>query len=161
VRFQLWLLTPGPPPSVTPFMHGPANKYDPQFSPDGVHLAFTSEETGRPEVFVAALDGTGQRQVSSKGGSQPRWRQDGRELFYISPQGEFVAASVTSGRELSVGLGRPLFSAPVGSTSSMINGYGTQYDVSADGERFLLPLEAEQAQGSLVWLLGWQGAVQP
>ena len=159
-RVQLWLLTPGPPASVAPFMHGTANKYDPQFSPDGGYLAYTSEETGRPEVFVAALDGTSRRQVSSKGGSQPRWRRDGRELFYISQDGELVAASMTPGRQLSVGPIRPLFSAPVRSTG-MMTGYGTQYDVSADGERFLFSVLSTQSEASFVWLLGWQGAVRP
>jgi Tol biopolymer transport system component len=159
-RVQLWLLTPGPPASVAPFMHGTANKYDPQFSPDGGSLAYTSEETGRPEVFVAALDETSRRQVSSKGGSQPRWRRDGRELFYISQDGELVAVSLTPGRELSVGQSRPLFSPPVRSTG-MMTGYGTQYDVSADGERFLFSVLSTQSEASFVWLLGWQGELRP
>jgi Tol biopolymer transport system component len=160
VRVQLWLLTPGPPSTVAPFMHGTANKYDAQFSPDGGFLAYTSEETGRPEVFVAALDGGSGRQVSSRGGGQPRWRRDGRELFYISQDGELVAASVTPGRKLGVGQARPLFSPPIGS-NNMMTGYGTQYDVSADGERFLFSVESRHTQASFVWLLGWQGAVRP
>ena len=160
-RVQLWLLTLGPPSSVAPFMHGTANKYDPQFSPDGGYLAYTSEETGRPEVFVAALDGASRLQVSSKGGNQPRWRRDGHELFYISQDGELVAASVTTGRELTVQQSRPLFSPPLRSTGSMTTGYGTQYEVSADGERFLFSVLSTHTEASFVWLLGWQGALRP
>jgi hypothetical protein len=98
--------------------------------------------------------------VSSKGASQPRWRRDGRELFYISQDGELVAASVTPGREPSVGQARPLFMPPLGS-SNMMTGYGTQYDVSADGERFLFSVESKRTEASFVWLLGWQGGVRP
>jgi Tol biopolymer transport system component/DNA-binding winged helix-turn-helix (wHTH) protein len=164
VRFQLWILALGPPPRLLPFAHGPANKYDARFSPDGRHLAFTSEETGRPEVFVASLDGATQRQVSSEGGFQPRWRGDGQELFYLTPHGELVSVSVTPGLHLAVGGRRPLFSLGVG-TSGVIPQAGPlngpDYDVTADGQRFLVNLGAESAQGSFVVLLGWQRTLKP
>jgi serine/threonine-protein kinase len=162
VRFQLWILTLGPPPRLAPFAQGPANQYDPRFSPDGRYLAFTSEETGRPEVVVASVDGTSHLQVSSEGGVLPRWRRDGHELFYVTPAGELVAVDVTPGPRLLVGQRRLLFSAPVGSPGSMSQPFrGPEYDVAADGQRFLFNLGAESAQESFVVRLGWQRALTP
>ena len=157
VRFQLWILAPGPPPRLTPFAHGPANKYDPRFSPDGRYLAFTSEETGRPEVVVASLDGTSYVQVSSGGASLPRWRGDGQELFYLTPRGELVAVGVTPGPQLTLGERRSLFSPPLGPSGSMSQPFsGPDYDVAEDGQRFLFNLRADPAEGSFVVLIGWQ-----
>jgi eukaryotic-like serine/threonine-protein kinase len=162
VRFQLWILALGPPQRLTPFAHGPANKYDPRFSPDGPSLAFTSEETGHPEVVVASLDGTSYLQASSGGGSLPRWRGDGQELFYLTPRGELVAVSVTPGPHLVLGGRRSLFSPPVGPSGSMSQPFsGPDYDVAADGQRFLFNLRAEPADPSFVVLIGWQRALKP
>ena len=162
VRFQLWILALGPPQRLAPFAHGPANKYDPRFSPDGRSLAFTSEETGRPEVVVASLDGTSYLQASSGGGSLPRWRRDGQELFYLTPRGELVAVSVTPGPHLVLGGRRSLFSPPVGPSGSMSQLFsGAEYDVAADGQRFLFNLRAEPADESFVVLFGWQRALKP
>jgi Tol biopolymer transport system component len=162
VRFQLWILELGPPQRLTPFAHGPANTYDPRFSPDGGQLAFTSEETGRPEVVVASLDGRSHLQVSSGGGFLPRWRRDGRELFYLTAKGELVAVSVTREARLAVGETRRLFSPPVASPVGMSQPFfGSDYDVTADGQRFLFNLGSESAQGSFVVRLGWQRALMP
>ena len=162
VRHQLWLLALEPPGSLTPFAHGDANKYHPRFSPDGLHIAFTSEETGRPEVVVASLDGTSYRQVSSDGGFLPRWRGDGRELFYLSPLGELVSVGVTPGRRLALGDRRTLFALRVTPSVGMTQAapfYGPDYDVTADGQRFLFNQGAESAQTSFVVLFGWQGSL--
>jgi Tol biopolymer transport system component len=162
VRFQLWILALGPPPCLAPFAHGPANKYDPRFSPDGRSLAFTSEETGRPEVVVASLDGASYLQASSGGGSLPRWRGDGEELFYLTPRGELVAVRVRPGPPLVLGGRRSLFSPPVGPSGGMSQPFsGPEYDVAADGERFLFNLRADPAEGSFVVLVGWQRARMP
>ena len=122
-------------------------------------LAFTSEETGRPEIVVASLDGASQRQVSSEGGYQPRWRGDGQELFYLSLRGELMSAGITPGQAITVGQRRPLFSHPVGSGGS--NQYGPEYDVTANGQRFLFNVGAESAQAAFVVRFGWQRDLKP
>jgi serine/threonine-protein kinase len=108
----------------------------PAFSPDGRWLAYSSAETGRLEIFVVPFPNTGDAKwpVSLRGGSEPLWSRDGREIFYRNGQGEMVAVSVET---------TPAFS--VGSTSVLFSDAGyrrasarRQYDVAPDGQRFLM-----------------------
>jgi serine/threonine protein kinase len=124
------------------FAASETSTWGPQFSPDGRLIAYVSEETGRPEVFVAVYPEPGGRwQVSQRGGSQPRWSGDGSELFYRDPENFIVSVSIdetTSG--FQTGAETRLF---------QFHGAGLSwcYDVAPDGERFLVttPLEADLA----------------
>ena len=101
------------------------------FSPDGRWVAYSSNESGKWEIYVRSFDDPNRRpvKISSDGGSLPRWRSDGAELFYISAPGEFLmAVPVKTGPPFEAGTPQPLFE----------KGWG-QYDVSADGQRFLFP----------------------
>ena len=109
-----------------------------RFSPDGRWVAFGSNQSGRPEVFVARFpDGSGLTQISTVGGSLPRWGSDGRELFFRN--GDQLLAVDTETSEASVQAGTPhvLFSGP----------YREEYDVHPDGKRFLMmkPTQVETA----------------
>lgn len=125
-----------------PFVATEAAEFHAQFSSDGSMVAYTSDETGRPEVFVAAFPQPGGRwQVSQGGGSEPRWNRNGRELFYIDPENYIVAVEVdetTMG--FQTGAARRLF---------QFHGAGGfwRYDVDPDGTRFLVtvPLEEDLA----------------
>jgi Tol biopolymer transport system component len=106
-----------------------------RFSPDGRWIAYASDESGRPEIFVASYPARETTlQISSEGGLIPTWRRDGRELFYVAPDGRMMSVDVTAGSKLKVGAPRALFtvSAPkaVGNISL--------YDVAPDGQRFLV-----------------------
>jgi dipeptidyl aminopeptidase/acylaminoacyl peptidase len=104
------------------------------FSPDGRWVAFSSTETGRAEVYVTPFPAGGRRwRVSTEGGSQARWRRDGKELFYLAPDRMLMAAAVNvQGADFNVGSIEPLFEFrfPYGQYHA--------FDVSADGQRFLL-----------------------
>jgi serine/threonine protein kinase len=106
------------------------------FSPDGHWLAYVSEETGEHELYLMPFPSqTGKWQVSAAGGNQPRWRKDGREIYYIAPDGKMMAASV----ELSANNAK--VSAPVALFQTRIVNVShayTQYDVTGDGQRFLI-----------------------
>jgi Tol biopolymer transport system component len=118
---------------VTPFVEGQA-----RFSPNGRWTAYVSNQSGADQVYVrefgpdvsggAASTGAGVL-VSRGGGTAPRWRGDGRELFYLAQSGKMMAVEVTAGPELRVGEPTPLFQAPPGSVVG---------DVTTDGRRFLL-----------------------
>jgi serine/threonine protein kinase/Tol biopolymer transport system component len=112
------------------------------FSPDGHWLAYTSDEAGRPEIFVQPYPGPGGKwQVSTDGGTEPVWNRNGRELFYRSGN-KMIAVHVTTGATFSAGKPRTLFEAEyVASPASLPN-----YDVSADGQRFLMLKPGDQAQ---------------
>jgi dipeptidyl aminopeptidase/acylaminoacyl peptidase len=76
----------------------PANVSTPRWSPDGEWLAYVSDETGAPQVYLRRVDGRGAPvQVSNAGGEVPRWRRDGRELYYRAPDGPVMAVGVTLG----------------------------------------------------------------
>ena len=107
-----------------------------QFSPDGNYIAFTSDESGRREVYVRPLPpATGQVKVSINGGESPRWRSDGTELFFMSEDNVIMAVDVDTGETLSVGVPQELFRA----------GY-RRFDVHPDGERFLVLMPLDNAQ---------------
>ena len=104
-----------------------------KFSPDGRYVAYSSNESGQYEVYVRPFPEGGRKStVSRRGGEQPRWSRDGKELFYVEGA-TLVAVSVSSGAAFSAGSVARLFEHP-----SLTRSYYPQYDVSADGRRFIL-----------------------
>jgi dipeptidyl aminopeptidase/acylaminoacyl peptidase len=100
-----------------------------RFAPDGKWLAYTSDESGAPEVYVQPFPRPGEKiQVSRGGGSAPEWRGDGKQLYYISPESKLMAANVKTAPSLIVGAPQALFALPKHS----------QYEVAPDGRRFLV-----------------------
>jgi len=120
--------------SSTAWLATAANEYAARFSPDGQWVAYTSDVTGSPNVYLRRFDGNGQPiRVSTGGGAVPTWRRDGRELFFLSPANELMAATLgRSGETISVeGLQR-LLSRPFNGRLS------EPYDAAPDGQRFLV-----------------------
>ena len=132
----------------------PANQHSPRFSPDGRLLAFVSEESGRPEVYIVAVVEPGQKlRVSASGGTLPRWRGDGRELYFLASDGLVTAVAVTAGRPLSTGKPTPLFHAPSGGR--------LDFDVDSSGERFLFNLAVDPRAGAVMTAsIGWQSTIR-
>jgi len=116
-----------------------------QFSPDGRWIAYASNETGNMEIYVSTFpSGNGKWQVSSAGGQEPRWRQDGKELFYLSAEGKMMAVAVTPGAGFKAGSPVALFQ-----TTHRRQSISAQdrfsYDVSGDGQRFLINTKLDEA----------------
>ena len=114
----------------------------PKFSPDGKWLAYSSNESGRPEVYAMAYPGPGPKiQISIDGGTDPVWRRDGKEFYYRNGD-RMMAVDVASGRTLTVSKPKVLWEgrylAGVGSSCGMAGPTSANYDVTADGERFLM-----------------------
>jgi hypothetical protein len=125
-----------------PLWHDTFGRDQVHFSPDGKWVAYSSTESGRLEVYVAAFPSLDKkRQVSNAGGAEPMWRHDGKELYYLSLDGNMMAVSVNAEATMDTGLPKVLFRADV------LNPYGgfdvTGYNVSRDGQRFLI-LRARQ-----------------
>jgi Tol biopolymer transport system component len=122
-----------------------------QLSPDSRWLAYTSPEAGRQEVFVRPFPATGdfRWKISTDGGVQPRWRRDGRELYFVGLDGKMMAVSVTAGQVSTKNGSRPSLDVgtPVALFETHIVGGATsrafQYDVTADGTRFLIATSSE------------------
>jgi hypothetical protein len=111
------------------------------FSPDGGRVVYGSLEGGRDDVYVARFPNyDGRRRVSAGGGSWSRWSRDGSEIFYLDPDNQMMVAPVDAGSsELGAGAPRALFQARVRPDR------GYAYDVSADGQRFLVSVAGDDA----------------
>jgi Tol biopolymer transport system component len=157
---DLYLLAPGEEVTPTPLIVSRGFQAQGQFSPDARWIAYTSNESGRPEVYVRPRDGRAlQWQISSEGGAQPRWRGDGREIFYVSLDGTLTAVPVTlSPDDVTAGVPVPLFTEPTLRTNNNVFYYGgaAAYDVTPDGKRFLVNrLTQEPTAGPLHLVLQW------
>ena len=120
---------------VKAWLAGPFDELMARFSPDGKWVAYTSNESGRDEVYVRPFPGPGTAtRVSVHGGSMPVWRKDGRELFFLSPRADVMAAPIAAGSPLRFGEPVRLFSASIPEMTTQIHAY----DVSRDGQRFLI-----------------------
>ena len=136
LHHSLKLLSVAGGPRVS-FLATKTNVIDGQISADGKWAAYSSDESGSWEVYVTSFPGaTGKWQVSRGGGGEPRWRADGKEIFYLSPSGMLMAVPVNTDGGFSTGTPAPLFQvrgrAPISSTDAFT------YDVARDGKRFLV-----------------------
>src|SRR2546423_1910607 len=137
---------------------GEAATAEGQFSPDGRWLAQTANRTFGPEVMLKPFGRPGpQIQVSTTTGTQPKWRQDGKELFYIGPDNRLMAVSVTLGDSLQVGTPKALFQTRMNAPRYRL----FQYAVADNGKRFLInSLPREDAAAPLTPLTDRPGQLQ-
>jgi Tol biopolymer transport system component len=133
-----------------PVLQSAANEVEPRLSPTGPWLAYASDETGTFEVYVRGFGGTqGKWQISRGGGTQPVWRSDGRELFYLGLDGVLNAVAIDE-RTLSPGTPRPLFQTTL---PNVLAPFRTAYAVSPDGQRFLLNALRPNPQGQAITIV--------
>jgi Tol biopolymer transport system component len=153
-KYDLWILPLDGDRTPKPFLQDDFNKFDANFSPDGKWIAYSSDESGQPQVYVLPFPAPGGKyQVSTAGGTIPRWRRDGKELFYIRGDGKLMAVEVKAGSTFETGAPKPLFDTPVRFVGSS-RPYDT-YAVSADGQRFLTIDFAEASAPPITVALNW------
>ena len=131
----LYRLGSGASAALTPMLQGPASEIEGQFSSDGKHFLYASNHSGKYEVYVEPWPRTGERwPVSTDGGTDARWRPDGQEIFYLSPDRRLMAVPVRTAAGFSAGRSVELFrtrvAGPVGT------GHRFPFAVSKDGQRF-------------------------
>jgi hypothetical protein len=157
---DLWVLPlaperPGAPLQPRPFLH-PRSSFG-QFSPDGRWVAYESDESQQPQIYVAPFSRPNEKhQISPNGGARPRWRQDGKEIFYLTPRGQLMAAELMiQGETVEVYAVRELFGG-----IPLFAGY--LYDVSADGQRILAAAPAGNQKGSvpITLIQNWTAALK-
>jgi len=153
-RFDLWAVSMQHPDQPRPLLRSEYDEVQGQISPDGRWLAYTSNVAGRFDVYVEPLLDKGQRwQVSVGGGSDPRWRGDGKELFYIAPDGTLMAVDAGASPNLDPGPPRALF--PLHDLSVQPP-YLSAYNVDRDGQRFLVRVPVGSLQAlPLTLLVHW------
>ena len=138
---------------ATPFLATPFNESDGRFSPDGKWMVYVSDESGQPEIYVQPFPGPGAKwRVSTKGGSMPSWSHDGRELFFIALDKSLMRAGIKLEPELKIEVPSSLFVTRIKHSVDM----NQQYDVSPDGQRFLInTLIEEDDTASITLVLNW------
>jgi eukaryotic-like serine/threonine-protein kinase len=139
---------------------GPGITKSGQFSPDGKWLAYTSNESGKWEIYITSFpELRGKWQVSNSGGTQPRWRGDGRELFYLAPGGKMTAVQMTAGEHFDSGPPVPLFQARP--REQVAGSELVTYDVARDGQRFLINTQMEKEDPlPMTVILNWNANLQ-
>jgi DNA-binding winged helix-turn-helix (wHTH) protein/Tol biopolymer transport system component len=136
-RTDIWILPTSGDRKPRPFLQTPADELQGQISPDGHWIAYTSNESGVWEVYLQSFPEPGaKRTISIGGGTEPHWRRDGRELFYLSPDRSLMSVNMSLGSAPpAIERARPLFRAAIPDSPGVFVNY---YAVSADGQRFLM-----------------------
>ena len=151
---QIWMLPLTGDRKPVPLVQGAFVSTSARFSPDGHWIAYTSDESGRPEVYVIPFGGgEGKWQISSAGGTQPMWRRDNKELFYWSAENTLVSVPIAlKTGVVELGASHPLFrlSNTVGTV-----GLAGPYDVTTDGQRFVVITTPQQASKPITLVTNW------
>jgi len=135
---------------------GAANFGQAHFSFDGKWVAYVSSESGTPQIYVVSFPGGDKkRQISANGGGQPRWRRDGKELYYLNMDGKMMAVDVNLGATIEFKTARELFDGKVKLTP-----FATQYQVMPDGQRFLVKQRASEAFSPINVVVNWAASPQ-
>lgn len=151
---DVWLLPVDGAPKPQPLLQTTFDENQARFSPDGRWVAYQSSESGRPEIYVTRSDGSGKWQISGAGGVSARWRRDGRELFFVSSDDFLTSVDVNgTGTAFQIGNMRKLFGVRLrraayfsrftGGAANL--GAGRSYDVTPDGQRFIVNVVPDDA----------------
>ena len=159
MNLDLWTLPLDGEAKPQKYLATEFNESQGRFSPDGHFVTYASNASGRSEVYVQPFPnaGEGKWMVSTDGGSAPRWRRDGKELYYVSADSKMMAAEVSTVPAFKKGVPKELFSAPIwggGGTTNV-----TRYDVTGDGQKFLINAVPSEASGAeitpITVILNW------
>jgi eukaryotic-like serine/threonine-protein kinase len=164
---DLWVLPEpnapaGTPRKPVPYLVTPFNEQQAQFSPDGKWVAYTSNESGSNEVYVRPFPASsgGKWLVSNGGGGQARWRRDGKELYYLRADGTLMAAEVHTGAAFQAGVPKALFRARITGGIGGGPNVAWRWDISKDGQRFLVNTATEENSAPVMVTTQWMGLLR-
>jgi serine/threonine protein kinase len=155
-QLDIWVLPLFGDHKPFPYVHGSFNESQGQFSPDGRWMAYVSDESGTQQIYIQSFPGlTGKEQVSTEGGSEPRWRRDGKELFYVAADRKLMSVPVRPGTTFQVEAPRALFETTLPFATQRQN-----YSVSPDGQRFLLNTPVGTASPAIIVVENWTSGLR-
>jgi eukaryotic-like serine/threonine-protein kinase len=153
---QLWVLPMFGDRKPFPFLHSEFDESQGQVSPDGKWIAYVSDESGAPQICVTSFPTpSGIQQISTAGGAQPRWRRDGKELFYLALNDQLMAVTVRTSGTFQADSSRALFE-----TRLPVSELRQAYSVSPDGQQFLLAVPTGTASPSMTLVQNWQALLK-
>ena len=155
--WDIWYLPFVTPRKPVPFLQTPFSEVQGHLSPDGKWSAYTSDESGALEVYLQSFPLAGdKRRVSISGGAQPKWRSDGKELFYLSGDRHLMVAQVRSQSPFVLGDPKPLFATGIRGTIAIAPASNNNYAVTSDGQRFYVNTSVEQSNiAPITVVLNW------
>jgi hypothetical protein len=155
-NFDLWVLPLSGDQQPRAIVASPFTDTSGQFSPNGSWIAYTSDESGRSEVYVRGFLPPGTRsQISNSGGFQPQWSHDGKELFYIASDRKLMAVPVRMDpSSFEAGVAQPLFETAVPDLENARN----RYAVSRDGRFLINTVLGEETTRPITIVLNWGAA---
>ena len=161
-KFDLWVLSLSEPKKAFPFLITNANEASARFSPDGKWIAYSSDESGRPEVYVQPFHSErgGKWQVSTNGGFTPRWSRDGKELFYLSPDNQIMSSEVKLGSTFEAAVPKPLFAIHPFRVPRIAGGWNDIFEPAPDGKSFAVNA-AMSSPTNITVVLNWQLLLNP
>jgi len=165
-RQALWVLPLGGDKKPFPFLHTEFDNDFGRFSPDGRWVAYQSDESGRNEIYVrtftpgssgAASDTGGKWLISTEGGSESRWGEDGKELYYLAADGKLMSVDIATNPVFQAGVPKALFQTPLPPRP----GVRESWDMTPDGKRFLLLAPVgPSSQVPFTVVLNWQAGLK-
>jgi Tol biopolymer transport system component len=169
LTFDIWRLPLSGDKKPVVYLSSPFNKIQAKVSPDGHWLAYSTNESGTYQLVVQTFPDPsgGKWQITANGGVEPRWRRDGRELYYLGLDGKLMAVPIRPDKTFQWGEATPLFQTPI--PAAPVIPFPHHYDVTADGQRFLMVVPADapsnatrkdQPQSTLVAVVNWTSALK-
>jgi dipeptidyl aminopeptidase/acylaminoacyl peptidase len=156
-RLDLSWLDMSNPGAPQTFLQTDNNEMQPTISPDGRWIAYTSDESGRWEIYVQAFPRGGAKlAISTAGGVEPQWTNGGRELVYLGLDGTMTAVAVGAGDRFEAGAARSLFRAPM---TGEVTRYRNHYVVTPDGQRFLVDIADESSREPISVVVNWDALI--
>jgi len=151
---DLWVLPMTGERRPSLYVHSDFDKREARFSPDGRWVAYAANEASRMQVYVQSFPAGPERfPISTDGGSRPRWRDDGRELYYLSPGGGLMAVEVKTGGAFLAGTPKLLFE------TGIINPL-VYFDTTTAGQRFVMPVAPSVAPEPVTVILNWTASLK-
>jgi Tol biopolymer transport system component len=141
---DLWILPMSGIAKPFPFSATEHSERNARFSPDGKWIAYTSDESGQLDVYIQAFGNHGGKwRVSSNGGRMPSWSKDGKDLFYVTGETQFMSVPIESEPAFKIGTPVPMFQIQMAETGITAENR-TEYAISVDGNRFLINKKIEE-----------------
>jgi len=151
---DVWVLPLSGDAKPIPFVRTEFDERAATMSPDGKWIAYQSDASGKPEIYVQPFPANGNKwQVSSVGGTFPKWRRDGRELYYFGADRKMMAVEVKAGAAFEAGAPTPLFDTGIGIPLD-------SYAVTSDGKRFLMRVAEGSGSSPATVVLNWTAGIK-